>query len=656
VEWYPWGEEAFARARKENKPILLSIGYSTCHWCHVMERESFEKEEIAKHINGKFIAIKLDREERPDVDSIYMTAMQALQLGGGWPLNVFLTPELKPFYGGTYFKPEQFTKLLNQVSDLWDKKQADIRKDADNIASELGKAMDQSGATHADLKQEWINKAASSFSDTFDGAYGGFGSAPKFPQPQISELLLLTATKTGNQKVVDQVLFTLRRMAAGGMYDQLGGGFCRYSVDAQWLVPHFEKMLYDNGQLVNLYLNAHLISGDRAYADVVRDVLSYLKRDMTHKDGGFYSAEDADSEGHEGKFYCWTEAELKQLLTAEEFTFAAKYFGITAKGNFLDHSHPQPLKEQNILSIIKPDEKLDDAAKVTLAGIKKKLFDVRVKRIRPHLDDKILVSWNGLMLGSMARAGLLLDEPSYLEAAKKNISFVKGKLWDPATKTLFHRYRDGERDSAQLLTAYAFYLHGVIEYYQVTLDAEALDFALDIAGTMISKFYDEKNGGFFSSASEGDLLFRAKDDYDGAEPSGNSMAIYSLLKLAIIADNADFKKKAERSLKLFASRMEEVPQAVPLMLQAASFYINEPNHIVVVGDPTKAETKALLKSIHQIYHPGKVVLGTAGKVESFAKELPALEKKPTAYVCTGTECKPPTNDPKAISGLLKWKP
>jgi uncharacterized protein YyaL (SSP411 family) len=657
VNWHPWGDEAFAKAKQENKAIFLSIGYSTCHWCHVMERESFENEDVAKYLNDHFISIKLDREERPDVDSIYMTAMQAMNLGGGWPLNVFLTTDRKPFYGGTYFKKEQFIKLTKQVADLWENKRAELQKDADSISAELAKTMDQSANKPGDLKKNWIDHAAQKFTTLFDAKYGGFGAAPKFPQPQIAELILLNASKqkdeTKRAETIQKVLFTCQRMAAGGMYDQLGGGFSRYSVDSQWLVPHFEKMLYDNAQLINLYLNAHLVSGKAPYADVTKDILRYILRDMTHADGGFYSAEDADSEGHEGKFYCWTEAELKTALTPEEFTFAAKYFGVTAKGNFVDHSHPAPLKDQNILSIMRPDESLSADDQKLLASGKAKLLKIRSQRVRPHLDDKILVSWNGLLLGSLSRAAIILEDETYLAAARKNINFVKAKLWDANSKTLYHRYRDGARDSTQLLTAYASYLHGLLEFYQATLEPDALDFAINIADTMVAKFYDPKLGGFFSSASENDLIFRVKDDYDGAEPAGNSVAIMALLKLAAITDNAEFKTKAEKSLKLFASGLSENPEGMPLMLQAASFAMNEPHRIVLVGDPSQAETKALVRAAHQHYHPEKVILGTAGKVEDFAKTLKQREGKPTAYICTGTACQPPTTDPKQIPGLLK---
>ena len=650
VDWYPWGEEAFKKAKEEGKPILLSIGYSTCHWCHVMERESFENESVANLLNKHFVCIKLDREERSDLDSIYMNAMQALQLGGGWPLNVFMTADRKPFYGGTYFKKDDFIRLCDMVASKWQKDRVDIEKDADGIATELGKIMALSEQKAGELKPDLLAAGAGEFRKGFDSTYGGFGaSAPKFPQPQIPLLLLQHGAKAKDQELVDQVLFTCRRMAAGGINDQLGGGFARYSVDAQWLVPHFEKMLYDNAQLLDLYLNAYLVSKDEAFAQVAREILRYVLRDMTHADGGFYSAEDADSEGHEGKFYCWTEEALKKALSAEEFTAAAEYYGITAEGNFVDHSHPDPLPGQNILSIVKPEAKAPEG----LAAIKQKLFDIRAKRIRPHLDDKILASWNGLMLGSLSRAAIILDDPTYLAAAKKNLAFVQSKLWDASTKTLYHRFRDGHRDNTQLLSGYASYLHGVVELYQATLDPTVLDFAIDLAQSLIAKFYDEKDGGFYASdAANPDVIFRAKDDQDGAEPSGNSVAIFSLLKLAKITDNADFEDKAQRSLRLFASRLEQVPQALPLMLQAANFASHEPYRVVIAGDPADPLAHALLRAAQSVYQPSKVILGTKGRVEEFAKQQLPKGGKPTIYVCTGKECQLPTNDPKEVAGKL----
>jgi uncharacterized protein YyaL (SSP411 family) len=660
VDWYPWGDEAFARAKAENKPILLSIGYSTCHWCHVMERESFENEEIGKYLKEHFIAIKLDREERPDIDHVYMTAMQALGLGGGWPLNAFLTPDRQPFYGGTYFPPKDsggkpgFLSILKRIADVWEKNPDAIRTDAKNITDELQKHMAGANATPSTeaAKPEWVAAAAAQFSGNFDEKYGGFSGAPKFPQPHVPGLILMAGVHTEKKTMVDQVLFTCRRMAAGGMYDQLGGGFSRYSVDAKWLVPHFEKMLYDNAQLIDLYLNAGLVSGDPFYHAVVRDILRYLFRDMTHRDGGFYSAEDADSEGQEGKFYCWTKAEMESVLSKEEAAFALPYFGITEKGNFEDHSHPNPLPNLNVLHVSDPERKPDDAAQKLLAGVKTKLFEVQKKRVRPHLDDKILTSWNGLMLGALARAAVILDEPAWLDAAKKNFSFVTSKMWDPAGKTFYHRWRDGGRDSTQLLNAYAFYLQGSIELYQATLDPAVLTFCIDLADGMIAKFYDNKAGGFYTSTGGDDLLFRAKDDHDGAEPSGNSMAVQALLRLAALTERKVYREKADATLKLYAARLKETPEALPLMLQAVAFASEEPFRAVIAGDPAAPETKALLRAAHAVYQTHRVILGTAGPVEPFAITLLPRDGKPTAYVCTGTSCQPPTSDPAQVRKSL----
>ncbi len=661
VDWYPWGEEAFARAKAENKPILLSIGYSTCHWCHVMERESFENPVIGQYLKEHFIAVKLDREERPDIDHVYMTAMQALGLGGGWPLNVFLTPDRQPFYGGTYFPPEDkggrpgFLSILKRIADVWEKDPKGVMEDAKNITTQLQAHMakEYAKASTEAVSPELVAAAAVQFSNNFDEKHGGFSAAPKFPQPQIPGLVLMAGVHTGNKVMIDEVLFTCRRMAAGGMYDQLGGGFARYAVDDQWLVPHFEKMLYDNAQLIDLYLDAGLVSRDPQYHAVVRDIMRYVLRDMTHAEGGFYSAEDADSEGHEGKFYCFTKAEMESLLTAEEAALALPWFGITEKGNFEDHSHPTPLKQLNVLHIAQPERALTDAEKTLLATIKGKLYEAQKKRVRPHLDDKILSSWNGLMLGAIARAGVLMEEPAWLDAARKNFTFVTTKLWDPATKTLYHRWRDGERDTTQLLNAYAFYLKGCVHLYEATLDPAVLTFATQLAEGMIEKFYDEKTGGFFTSSGGTDLLFRAKDDHDGAEPSGNSTAVVALLKLAALTENKNFRDKADATLKLYAGRLKEMPQALPLMLQAVAFASEEPFRVVLAGDPSLPETQALLRAAHDVYQTHRVILGTTGPVEPFATTLLPREGKPTAYVCTGNSCQPPTSDPAQVRKMLQ---
>jgi uncharacterized protein YyaL (SSP411 family) len=657
VDWFAWNEEAFKKARRENKPIFLSIGYSTCHWCHVMERESFEDENIGKFLNEHFVSIKVDREERPDVDKIYMTFVQSTTGSGGWPMSVFLTPELKPFFGGTYFPPDArhgrpgFLQLLQQISELWQERREELAASAKEIHTRLETAMAGTTASGALLDVETIRRAGTMFKEGYDPRHGGFGGAPKFPQPSIPSLVLRCAKRFNDDEAMKMVLHTCDAMAAGGIHDQLGGGFARYTVDAGWLVPHFEKMLYDNAQLAQLYLDAFLISGDARHADTVRDVLDYVLRDMTHPDGGFYSAEDADSEGQEGKFYCWTKDELSKLLTVEEFNVAAKCFGITATGNFVDHSHPQPLAGLNVLSVVNPG--VPAADQPLLASAKQKMESVRAERIRPHLDDKVLTSWNGLMLGAFARASAVLGEEKYLAAAEKNLAFLQVKLWDAKSKTLFHRWRDGERDSVQLLEAYASLLSGAIDLYEATLEPKHLDFAIELAEAMLAKFYDAENGGFWQSAADSkDLILRVKDDYDGAEPSGNSVATLALLKLGAITGQKNFAQAAKETLRLFAHRLQQFPQAVPFMLHAVDFQLEEPWRVVIAGEAGSAKPKELLHAAHSVYQPNKIISGNAGAVEEFARTLPAKDGA-VVYVCTGNVCRPPTSEASKVKDLLK---
>jgi hypothetical protein len=682
VDWFPWGAEAFAKARAENKPILLSIGYSTCHWCHVMERESFEDEKVGHFLREHFVSIKVDREERPDVDKIYMTFVQSTTGGGGWPLNVFLTPDLKPFFGGTYFPPDDrygrgsFLSVLEQVAIVWRERGAEVVASAEEMHERLVLTTQRPVPSSGALSAETLRRAGALFQEAFDPQNGGFGNAPKFPQPSMPALLLRYAKRFGDAEAIKRVLHTCDKMAAGGIHDQLGGGFARYAVDAHWLVPHFEKMLYDNAQLAQLYLDAFLVSGEARHAAVVRDILDYVLQDMTHPEGGFYSAEDADSEGQEGKFYCWTHDELAKLLAPEEFNVAASYFGITKEGNFVDHSHPNPLPGLNVLSVVKPLERRSPNRPVSiqrepqraesefgvpqpetdfdlLASAIAKMRAVRATRIRPHRDDKILASWNGLMLGAFARAAVVLGEVKYRVAAEKNLAFLRDKLWDETTQTLFHRWRAGERDQVQLLEAYAFLLEGVLHLYEATLAPAHLDFAVALAVAMRVRFYDAAHGGFWQgTAAASDLILRLKDDYDGAEPSGNSVATLALLKLAAMIGRKDFREMAERTLQLFAPRLEQLPQAVPYLLLALDFSVQEPHRVVVVGDPTAADFQELLRAAHSVYQPNKVVLGTAGAVEEFSRTLPA-KNGATVYLCTGNACQSPTNDPAKVKELLR---
>ncbi len=661
VDWFAWNDEAFAKARTEDKPILLSIGYSTCHWCHVMERESFEDERVGNYLREHFVSIKVDREERPDVDKIYMTFVQSTTGSGGWPLNVFLTPDLKPFFGGTYFPPDNrhgrpsFLSLLQQIAGLWRERKTEILASAEELHARLELITTRDAKENSPLTPQTIQRAAEMFKESFDATNGGFGGAPKFPQPSIPTFVLRAAKRFGDDEALKMVLQTCDKMAAGGIHDQLGGGFARYAVDAEWLVPHFEKMLYDNAQLVHLYLDAHLFSNHESritnHAATTRDILDYVLRDMTHPDGGFFSAEDADSEGQEGKFYCWTHDELSKLLSPEEFIVAANYFGITKQGNFVDHSHPDPLPGLNVLSVVDP--KIPEADEPLLAAAKTKMLAVRATRIRPHLDDKILASWNGLMLGAFARASAVLDDKKYLAAAEKNVQFIRVNLWDEKSKTLFHRWRDGARDAVQLLEAYAFLLEGVIHLYEATLKSVNLDFAIELATAMIAKFYDPANGGFWQSpAGTNDLILRVKDDYDGAEPSGNSVATLALLKLAAITGRDDFRAPAEATLQLAAARLQSQPAALAFMLHALDFWLDEPRRVVIVGDANSKFFQELLHAAHTVYQPNKIILGNTGAVEPFAKTLTA-KNEATVFVCVGNACQLPTSESEKVKELLK---
>jgi uncharacterized protein YyaL (SSP411 family) len=658
VDWYPWGPEAWAKAQREDKPILLSIGYSTCHWCHVMERESFEDPAIAAFLNMHFVCIKVDREERPDLDRIYMSFVQALTGSGGWPLNVFLTPELKPFYGGTYWPAQarfgrpSFGQVLQAVHEAWRQRRSAITKSAAELHERLQGLLAPGAASGLVLSPAVLHQAARQLRQGYDPIHGGWGPAPKFPSPTLAAFLLSYGVRYGDAQAVQMVLHTCQRMAAGGIHDQLGGGFARYAVDAKWLVPHFEKMLYDNAQLLALYVDAYLVSGQQQLADVARGIAGYILRDMTHSEGGFYCAEDADSQGKEGRFYTWTLAELQQVLSPAELEVAARVFGVTESGNFIDHSDPEPLRGQNVLSVVQPPQ--TEAEAQLLASAKAKLLAARARRVRPHRDEKVLASWNGLMLGALAHAAAVMGEEAWLAAARQNLAFLQAHLWDGATRTLYHRWRDGARDSVQLLEAYADLLAGVLELYQVTLELAHLQFAIDLAQAMIERFYDPAAGGFWQSpTSSSDLILQVKPDTDGAEPSGNAVAIGALLKLAVITGRTEFKQVAEHSLRLFAGRMQTAPAAMPAMLLALAFWLDEPWRVVIAGPPDAPATTALVRAAHSLYQPQKVVLGNTGPVESFARSLTALENLPTAYLCTGSGCQAPTHDPAALRRLLQ---
>lgn len=661
VDWYAWGADAFARAKAEAKPIFLSIGYSTCHWCHVMERESFESPSVAEILNEHFVSIKVDREERPDVDKIYMTFVQATTGQGGWPLSVFLTPDLKPFYGGTYYPPDNrhgrpgFSSLLQQIAQLWETRRDDLLDSAEKMHARLDDAICQGQqpveTDGTEPKVGILHNAAAEFKSAYDSTHGGFGGPPKFPQPSIPQFLLRYGCRFGDAEAIRMVLHTCDRMAAGGLRDQLGGGFARYSVDGEWLVPHFEKMLYDNAQLAQLYLDAFLVSKEQRYAEVVRDTLDYVRRDMTHPEGGFYSAEDADSEGHEGKFYCWTMDELRSLLTGAELAVAVRYFGLTPEGNFVDHSHPSPLPNQNVLSVANPE--LNPEQQPLLASARRKMLEARSRRVRPHLDDKVLGSWNGMMLGAFARAYAVLGDEAYLAVARKNVEFVQARMWDPVRRVLHHRWRDGECDQVQLVESYAFMLSGVLELYEAALNPADLEFAQALAEVMIQKFYDTEQGGFWQSEAH-DLILKIKEDHDGAEPSGNSVAVLSLLRLGRITGREEFTAAAQHTLRFFNDRLHRFPHALPFLLQAVDFITAEPLQVVIAGAPGSPSVQALARAAHSVLNPSLVGLGTTGPVNPFARTLkPSSDGKPLAYFCTGTSCQSPTSDPEELQHQIR---
>jgi uncharacterized protein YyaL (SSP411 family) len=639
VDWYPWGDEAFSKARKENKPIFLSIGYSTCHWCHVMEHESFEKDEIAGLMNQYFVSIKVDREERPDIDKIYMTAVQATTGSGGWPMSVFLTPDLKPFYCGTYFPPDSrygrpgFKELLQRVHDVWEANHDGVVAQAQQITDALAQhaTVGAGGPPDRLLDAAPLQLGFEQFQFSFDPDHGGFGGAPKFPRPVVLNFLFRYSIRAAKPvapeatKARNMALFTLRRMGEGGMFDQLGGGFHRYSVDERWLVSHFEKMLYDQAQLISSYVDAYQITHDAFFADIARQACDYVLREMTSPDGGFYSAEDADSEGVEGKFYVWTREEIEKILGDRADAFCRAY-GVTADGNW-EHG-------VNVLHVAGPD-----AGK--FAGERQKLFAVREKRVRPHRDEKVLTAWNGLMISALARAAQALDEPKYLTAAQRAASYG-----------LAHRLRDGRLMRTETVPAmvedYAFFANGLVDLYETDFDPQWLLKAFELSDTMLKLFYDSKDGGFFQTdGRDTSVLLRSKEDYDGAEPSGNSMATLLLLRLAKFGDRAPYQEAAEKTLKLFGDHMRKAPQVVPQMLCALDFYLSKPKQIILVGKPDAADTRAMLRAVRERYLPNKIVLIPDDRLTRLAphiKDMKMVDGKATAYVCVNYACQLPTTD------------
>ena len=681
VDWYPWGKEAFDKARRENKPIFLSVGYATCHWCHVMEHESFENTEIAAIMNAYFVNIKVDREERPDVDRVYMNAVQAMVGNGGWPMSVFLTPDLKPFYGGTYFPPETrfgrigFKDLLLRLHEAWETKQADLVQSAERITTLLQEHLTRTSPDTGALDSEILERVYEAFRDSYDSNYGGFGSAPKFPRPSVLNFLFHYYKNFGMRFALDMALSTLDQMARGGIYDHLGGGFHRYSVDQFWRVPHFEKMLYDQAQLVNSYLDAYQITGDARYERIVRETLGYVLRDMTSPKGGFYSAEDADSapDPHdpdskkEGAFYMWTLRELETILGPEQAEIVAFAYGVAPEGNTISDPHGEFENRNVLFAAYDPDSiarrfklSLEEVTRI-LETCRQTLRQAREKRLRPALDDKIITAWNGLMLSAFARAGMVLDHPEYVETARRAADFLLLHLKDEKTGRLWRRYRDGEARYPGHLDDYAFLANGLIDLYEATADIRYLQEAEQLCQKMLDEFLDPKSGTFFDvSAESKELLFRSKEFYDGAEPAGNSVAILVLLRLARMLDRKSFQDTAERALKSCVPLIREAPSAYPQLAVALDFALSRPLQIVLAGNPQSAAMRRFLREINRRYLPNRVLLYADGedgqnwlqKSLAFMESIQPLNGRPAVYLCENFTCELPTSDAKTLAERL----
>ncbi len=679
VNWLPWGDEAFKQAERENKPIFLSIGYSTCHWCHVMAHESFEDEEVAAFLNEHFIAIKVDREERPDIDQIYMAATQALSGSGGWPMSVFLLPDRRPFYAGTYFPPESgygrpgFLDLLRQINVIWQEDPSKLTSNAEAVTDRLrSEAMGEEAKKP--LSDELLHLCFQQAAQSFDSEFGGFGSAPKFPRPVIFDQLLRYDAWHKNDQARDMVLLTLKKMAQGGMYDQLGGGFHRYSVDGQWRVPHFEKMLYDQGQLASLYFDAYQVSHDPFYRDIGREILDYVLRDMTDSQGGFYSAEDADSvDEHdksrhgEGLFYLWTEADILALLGPEKGAHFNFFYGVEATGNAL----ADPMAEftgKNILyiknNLAATADKFGKSREEivnSLASGRETLFNNRQSRPRPHLDDKVITAWNGLMISAMAKGFKVSGDEKYLRAASASATFVEKNLLNQKDNTLFRRYRDGEAHFQGQLDDYAFFIQGLLDLYGAGFDSHWLEIAVNLTNTQIALFADSEAGAFFDSPSSAqNVLVRMREDYDGAEPAGNSVAAMNLLRLAQITDNKEWQQRAEGILTFFAAGLMSHPFGRPAMAAAYDLYRQKPRQIIIAGRYGAPDTQALLKLINASYLPNTLVLLAdqgpgqrfLSKKLAFIEYMTTIDGKATAYVCENFTCKEPVTSAAQLAALL----
>lgn len=670
VDWYPWKDEAFERARREEKPIFLSIGYSTCHWCHVMERESFEDQEAARLLNETFIAIKVDREERPDIDAIYMGVCQMLTGSGGWPLTIMMTPDRMPFFAATYIPKRGrlgrpgLMELIPQVANLWQTRRVELLSSSEKIAARLKEAaaLEAGGP----LGEHVLRAGYEGLAQHFDRRYGGFGSAPKFPSPHNLLFLLRYAKRTGERQALEMVERTLQVMRLGGIYDHVGFGFHRYSTDPVWMVPHFEKMLYDQAMLALAYTEAYQLTTKAEYAKTAREIFTYVLRDMCSEEGGFFSAEDADSEGEEGKFYLWAESELEQVLGREEAQLVAKVYNTEPAGNFGEEATGHE-SGGNILHLKQSLEELAPTLGLTpheltdrLETAHTKLFEARRKRIHPLKDDKVLTDWNGLMIAALAKGAQVFNEPVYADAAAKATDFTLRKMRDKDGR-LLHRFRDGEASIQGNLDDYVFVIWGLIELYELTFNTIYLDHALGFTVDLITHFWDPERDGFFFTPDDGEaLLVRKKEMYDGAIPSGNSVSILNLLRLGRLTGNADLEEKGARIIKAFSRKVEQFPAAFTQLLVGVDFSVGPSHELVIVGNPGADDTKRLVQALRARFIPNKVVLlkpidekaFEISRLAPYTKAYTAVEGRTTAYVCSNYSCQLPTTDPGEMLRLL----
>jgi len=663
VDWYEWGEEAFEKARREDKPVFLSIGYAACHWCHVMEHESFESEEIAAVLNAGFVSIKVDREERPDLDEVYMAYTQARTGHGGWPMSVWLTPGGVPFLAGTYFPKGQFRRVLDQIRQTWVNQREQITAGADSAQaffSEWSASQSAAGVpAHA-----VVDHAAGQIARAFDRRLGGIsgGGRNKFPPSMAMELLLRVYRRTGDKDLLEAVEITLDQMARGGIYDHLGGGICRYSTDPEWLVPHFEKMLYDQGMVSSIYLDAHQIAKKPQYAQVARDIFEYVTTDLQSPEGGFYSSRDADSEGLEGAFYIWTVHQVRDVLGEEDARLFCAYYDVTESGNWFESMGHAPAGPKNILHVPKPPEVFARLHNLSveeldrrLAEWRKKLLAARAKRVPPGLDDKILTAWNGLMIAALAKGARVLDEPRWAEAAAKAASCVLDRMRRDGR--LLRTYRKGEARLAAYLEDYAFFIEGLLNLYEAAFERRWLDAAVELNDVLIQYYDDESGGGFFFTASDAEkLVTRTKNPHDSAIPSGNSVQALNLLRLAVLLDRKDYREKAEATFRAFAAEVARMPYAYERHLCALDFYHDRVKEIALIGDAASPELKSLLRTIYDRYLPNKVLAHAPDKTDN--PRIPLLKGKgrmnnlPTAYVCEHYTCQRPVTSPSDLAVQL----